>query len=94
MIAGHFLGDKAIAAIGATSVIYSLLMNLAWGLNNGYYIVLSRIFGGGDKDKFRSGTATMMKLNLGIGIAMTFLKKCDSGKSRPQSLADGCRCFF
>ena len=29
MIAGHFLGDGAIAAIGATSVIYSLLMNLA-----------------------------------------------------------------
>lgn len=47
MIAGHFLGDGAIAAIGATSVLYSLLMNLAWGLNNGYCIILSRIFGGG-----------------------------------------------
>ena len=36
MIAGHFLGDRAIAAIGATGVLYSLLMNLTWGLNNGY----------------------------------------------------------
>ncbi len=26
MIAGHFLGDTAIAAIGATGVLYSLLM--------------------------------------------------------------------
>ena len=71
MIAGHFLGDGAIAAIGATSVLYSLLMNLAWGLNNGYCIILSRIFGGGDREDFRSGAATMIKLNLGIGILLT-----------------------
>ncbi len=71
MIAGHFLGDGAIAAIGATSVLYSLLMNLAWGLNNGYCIILSRIFGSGDREDFRSGAATMIKLNLGIGTLLT-----------------------
>ncbi len=71
MIAGHFLGDGAIAAIGATSVLYSLLMNLAWGLNTGYCVVLSRLFGGGDRAQFRRGTAAMIKLNLGIGALMT-----------------------
>ena len=71
MIAGHFLGDGAIAAIGATSVLYSLLMNLAWGLNNGYCIILSRIFGGGDKAGFRSAAAAMIKLNVGIGAVLT-----------------------
>lgn len=71
MIAGHFLGDGAIAAIGATSVLYSLLMNLAWGLNNGYCVVLSRLFGSGSKEQFRSGAAAMIKLNLGIGALLT-----------------------
>ena len=71
MIAGHFLGDGAIAAIGATSVLYSLLMNLAWGLNNGYCVVLSRLFGSGSKEQFRRGAAAMIKLNLGIGVLLT-----------------------
>lgn len=71
MIAGHFLGDTAIAAIGATSVIYSLLMNLAWGLNNGYCVVLSRVFGAGDKTAFRKNAAMMIRLNLSIGVLLT-----------------------
>lgn len=32
MIAGYSLGDGAIAAIGATSSLYSLLINIASGL--------------------------------------------------------------
>lgn len=72
MIAGHFLGDGAIAAIGATSVLYSLLMNLAWGLNNGYCIILSRIFGGGDKAGFRSAAAAVLVPSVGyLGVAVT-----------------------
>ncbi len=71
MIAGHFLGDGAIAAIGATAVLYSLLMNLAWGLNNGCCVVLSRLFGGGDRGEFRCGAAAMIKLDLGIGLLLT-----------------------
>ncbi len=32
MVAGYCLGDQAIAAIGATSSLYGLIINLAWGL--------------------------------------------------------------
>ncbi len=76
MIAGHYLGSDAIAAIGATSVLYSLLMNIAWGLNNGYCIVLSRIFGSGDRNKFKKGVAAMMELNTGIALVLTVLSVC------------------
>lgn len=31
MVAGYNLGDQAIAAIGATSSLYGLLVNFAWG---------------------------------------------------------------
>ena len=31
MVAGYCLGDQAIAAIGATSSLYGLIIDLAWG---------------------------------------------------------------
>lgn len=71
MIAGRFLGDQAIAAIGATSSIYSLLMNITWGLNNGCCIVLSRAFGAGEGKTFKKAVAVMMELNLAIALVLT-----------------------
>ena len=53
MIAGYNLGDNAIAAIGATSSLYSLMINFASGLNSGYGIVLSRAFGAKDQEGFK-----------------------------------------
>ena len=35
MIARYNLGDDAISAIGSTSSLYSLIINLAFGLNAG-----------------------------------------------------------
>ena len=35
MVVGHSLGDNAIAAIGATSALYSLIFRIAFGMNNG-----------------------------------------------------------
>ena len=40
MIAGRYLGDDALAAIGATSAIYSTVLSLANGMNNGYAIIV------------------------------------------------------
>lgn len=48
MIAGYNLGDDAIAAIGATSALYSVLIYFANGMNNGFGVVMSQLFGAGD----------------------------------------------
>ncbi|WP_173015598.1 MULTISPECIES: MATE family efflux transporter [unclassified Lactonifactor] len=71
MIAGYFLGDSAIAAIGSTSSIYSLVMNFAWGLNGGYTILVAREFGSKNHQKFRKVVAAMFLLNLAGGILLT-----------------------
>ena len=34
-LAGHILGDAALAQIGATAALYGLIMNFAFGMNNG-----------------------------------------------------------
>nr|MBP3281722.1 MATE family efflux transporter [Treponema sp.] len=73
MVAGHFLGEGAIAAIGSTGVVFSLLMNFTWGLNSGYCISLSRAFGSGDRTQFRRSVAVMVLLNALIAVLFTSL---------------------
>ena len=50
VVIGHFLGDEALAAVGSTSAIYSLLIGFTYGLSNGFSVVLARLFGADDED--------------------------------------------
>ena len=73
MVVGHFLGDTAIAAIGATSSLYALLFNFANGLNNGYGIIVSQKFGAKHERHLKQSIAGMLLLDLGITFAITVL---------------------
>ncbi|MDD3334899.1 MAG: MATE family efflux transporter, partial [Eubacteriales bacterium] len=73
MIAGRNLGDHAIAAIGASGAIYSLIISFANGLNSGYGLILSRAFGAKDTRLFRKAAAAMLLLNTLITAALTVL---------------------
>lgn len=48
MIVGNFLGDEALAAMGASSAVYELLVGFSLGIGNGLSIVAARSFGTGD----------------------------------------------
>lgn len=48
VVVGHFEGSHALAAIGATSSLNLLLINLFMGLSVGASIVISRKYGSGD----------------------------------------------
>ncbi len=52
-IVGNFLGFGSLAAIGATSAIYELIVGFAIGLANGMAIVVARHFGAGDLEKIK-----------------------------------------
>ncbi len=73
MIIGHRLGDMSIAAIGATTSIYGLLINFAAGLNNGYGIVVSQSFGAKNQYKLKRAIATMFILNFVVTTILTIL---------------------
>lgn len=73
MVVGHSLGDGAIAAIGATSALYSLIFRIAFGMNNGYGIVVTRCFGTHDERKLRQSIAGMAQLNLAVTLFLTAL---------------------
>lgn len=69
MVVGYHLGDSAIAAIGATSSLYSLVINFAGGLNNGYGIIVTQRFGAHNRREMKQAIAGMMLLD-GIVVLM------------------------
>lgn len=71
MVAGYRLGDYAIAAIGATSSLYLLLISLSAGVNNGYSIVITQCFGARGEAKLRAAIAGTMLLNGAAALALT-----------------------
>lgn len=52
-VIGHVLGDDALAAVGATSSLYSLVIGFVNGMSNGFGVVLSRFFGAGKNGSFK-----------------------------------------
>ncbi len=73
MVAGYNLGDNAIASIGATAVLFNLLLSVANGLNNGYAIIVTQRFGAHDEKSLRVCVAGMMELNLLSSVLLTGL---------------------
>lgn len=71
MVVGHSLGDNAIAAIGATSALYSLIFRIAFGMNNGYGIVVSRCFGTHNEKELRQSVAGMITYNTVVTLLLT-----------------------
>ena len=91
MVAGYCLGDQAIAAIGATSSLYSLIIDLAWGLNSGFALVVTQAFGAHDENKIRRSIGHMMILNGTVTalltlVAMVFLPALMRLMNTPDSI--------
>lgn len=71
MIVGHYLGDEALAAMGASSAVYELLVGFAMGIGNGLSIVAARAFGSGSKDLLKRSVAGSLVIGVGItGVIM------------------------
>ena len=70
---GYFVGDSAIAAIGAASALYSLLMSLTISMNSGYAILVTQAFGARDAVRLRRSVAGTFVLNGGITVLVTVL---------------------
>ena len=71
MVVGYHLGDSAIAAIGATAALYTLMINFANGLNIGYGIVVTQCFGAQDRKKMKQAIAGMMVLDGAASLILT-----------------------
>lgn len=75
MIVGHFLGDTSLAAIGACSAVYELLVGFALGIGNGMSMVVARSFGAGDERLLKRAVAGALV----IGAVVTVIVMIISG---------------
>lgn len=99
MIAGHFLGDGALAAIGASASIYSMMLMFANGMGNGCGIVLGKYFGMGDVKQVRRCTWAMTLLTLAVAVVVTLgmLRGCDAllrWQNTPASIFDDAQVYM
>ena len=70
-IAGHMLGDQALAEIGATTALYGLIINFAIGLTNGFALTVSQNFGAGNQKGMKDAACWMVCLSAVSGIVLT-----------------------
>lgn len=75
LIVGRTLGEAALAAIGASSPIYDMLMGVALGFGNGLAIVTARCFGSLDEKMLKDSAAAAMVIGVAVVALITLLSQ-------------------
>lgn len=70
-VIGHILGDNVLAAVGATSSIYSLVIGFINGMSNGFCIIIARYFGGNEQDNFPKSVQFSIILSIITTVILT-----------------------
>lgn len=72
-IVGSFLGDTALAAVGATGSLSSLVIGMMTGLTTGFAMIPARYFGAGDRDAVRRSVGAVFVLAIVTALTLTVL---------------------
>lgn len=72
-IVGSFLGDTALAAVGATNSLNSLVIGFLTGLTNGFGIITARHFGANDPKMVKKSVAAVLVLGVSTAGLLTVL---------------------
>lgn len=73
MIVGHFLGEKALASVGATAAIFELIVGFALGVGNGMSIVIARHYGAKNETQVKKAVASTMVIGLGLSLLVMLI---------------------
>lgn len=71
IIVGRTIGVDAIAALGSTSYISTLIIGFMSGLTNGFSIITARHYGAGDSVKMRRSVAGTIIIGLVVSAILT-----------------------
>ncbi|MBR5442647.1 MAG: MATE family efflux transporter, partial [Clostridia bacterium] len=70
MVVGRFAGSESLAAVGSTSSLINLIINIFIGLSTGSGVVTARSIGEEDTQKIKRCVHTAMATSLASGIAV------------------------
>lgn len=71
MVAGRFAGEDALAAVGASYPITVIFMAFAVGMNLGASVIVSRLFGAGDRKGVKRAVTTAFASSLSLAVILT-----------------------
>lgn len=72
IVVGKFSGERALAAVGSTTSLVNLLLNLVIGLSMGAGVVVARNYGAGKKVSTRNSIRTSIAVAVISGAVMLF----------------------
>lgn len=72
-VVGHFVGSKALAAVGSNAPVISLLINLFVGISMGANAIISNHIGQNDEERIRRSVGTVGVLALVSGFTLLVL---------------------
>ena len=92
-IVGSFLGESALAAVGATTTLSNLIVQFLMGMCNGFAIISAQYFGAKDMAKLRKSLGNALVLGTFVAIVMTvaglvFLQPILQFLNVPEELSD------
>ncbi|MBQ2100610.1 MAG: MATE family efflux transporter [Lachnospiraceae bacterium] len=73
IVVGQFAGDEALAAVGSTSSLINLLVNIFIGLSVGTNVLVARYFGAGQKKELSEMVHTSVLTALVSGVFLIFV---------------------
>ncbi|ABR49983.1 MATE efflux family protein [Alkaliphilus metalliredigens QYMF] len=68
---GQYVGVNALAAVGISSLLLSVIINFFIGISTGISVLTSQLFGAKEYDKLRDNISTSILLCIVAGIVMT-----------------------
>lgn len=73
VVVGRFAGNDSLAAVGSTSALINLLVNVFIGLSVGANVMVARFFGAGQKKELEEMVHTAILTSLVSGVALIFV---------------------
>ncbi len=73
VIVGRYVSPQALAAVGSTGTIMFMIMGLANGMTTGYTVLISQMYGAGDKEGTRKAFVNAIILGIISTVIITIL---------------------
>ena len=70
-IIGRYIGTDALAAIGSTGLLISVIVNFFIGLSTGVSAVIANQFGANEYEKLKKSISTLLAVSVLLGIVFT-----------------------
>ncbi len=80
IIVGRLVGTEALAAVGATGPLVSMVNGFFIGVSSGATVVLSQTYGAGDRKGVSDSIHTGVALSLLLGVMLTAIGICLGGR--------------